>query len=74
MIVPPSRSVQDVRHVVDAAKVQTLGHHSSTNGMPHYQFQSIPPKVSKPVTNAATLVILMLEFSGALVRHGAEAA
>ena len=61
VIVPHIRSVQDARDVVKAAKFQPIGTRSSTNGLPHYQFRSIPAKVSNPVTNAATLVIPMIE-------------
>jgi 2-keto-3-deoxy-L-rhamnonate aldolase RhmA len=66
VIVPHIRSVQDVKDVVDAAKFQPLGHRSSTNGLPHYQFRSIPAKISNPITNAATLVIPMIETLEAL--------
>lgn len=66
VIVPQIRSVQDVKDVVDAAKFQPLGHRSSTNGLPHYQFRSVPAKVSNPITNAATLVIPMIETLEAL--------
>lgn len=66
VIVPHIRSVQDVKDVVDAAKFQPLGHRSSTNGLPHYQFRSVPAKVSNPITNAATLVIPMIETLEAL--------
>ena len=61
VIVPHIRSVQDAKDVVKAAKFQPIGSRSSTNGLPHYQFRSIPAKVSNPVTNAATLVIPMIE-------------
>lgn len=60
MIVPHIRSVQDVEDVVDAAKFQPLGHRSSTNGLPHYQFRPIAAKISNPITNAAALVIPMI--------------
>ncbi|KAH8788374.1 HpcH/HpaI aldolase [Diaporthe sp. PMI_573] len=66
VIVPHIRSVQDVKDVVDAAKFQPLGHRSSTNGLPHYQFRSIPAKISNPITNSATLVIPMIETLEAL--------
>ncbi|KAM0332347.1 hypothetical protein ACHAQA_002624 [Verticillium albo-atrum] len=66
VIVPHIRSVQDARDVVAAAKFQPIGHRSSTNGLPHHQFRSIPAKVSNPVTNAATLVIPMIETLEAL--------
>lgn len=61
VIVPHIRSVQDAKDVVKAAKFQPIGSRSSTNGLPHYQFRSIPAKVSNPVTNASTLVIPMIE-------------
>ncbi|RTE81593.1 hypothetical protein BHE90_003918 [Fusarium euwallaceae] len=66
VIVPHIRSVQDAKDVVDAAKFQPLGHRSSTNGLPHHQFCSIPAKISNPITNAATLVIPMIETLEAL--------
>ncbi|KAK2612596.1 hypothetical protein QQS21_001368 [Conoideocrella luteorostrata] len=66
VIVPHIRSVQDAKDVVAAAKFQPIGHRSSTNGLPHYQFRSIPATVSNPVTNAATLVIPMIETLEAL--------
>lgn len=66
VIVPHIRSVQDAKDVVKAAKFQPIGSRSSTNGLPHYQFRSIPAKVSNPVTNAATLVIPMIETLEAL--------
>lgn len=66
VIVPHIRSVQDAKDVVKAAKFQSIGSRSSTNGLPHYQFRSIPAKVSNPVTNAATLVIPMIETLEAL--------
>ncbi|RSM18162.1 hypothetical protein CDV31_003084 [Fusarium ambrosium] len=66
VIVPHIRSVQDAKDVVDAAKFQPLGHRSSTNGLPHHQFRSIPAKISNPITNAATLVIPMIETLEAL--------
>jgi 2-keto-3-deoxy-L-rhamnonate aldolase RhmA len=66
VIVPHIRSVQDVVDVVKAAKFQPVGVRSSTNGLPHYQFRSIPAKTSNPVTNAATLVIPMIETLEAL--------
>jgi 2-keto-3-deoxy-L-rhamnonate aldolase RhmA len=66
VIVPHIRSVQDAKDVVAAAKFQPVGHRSSTNGLPHHQFRSIAAKVSNPVTNAATLVIPMIETLEAL--------
>lgn len=66
VIVPHIRSVQDVVDVVRAAKFQPVGVRSSTNGLPHYQFRSIPAGTSNPVTNAATLVIPMIETLEAL--------
>ncbi|KAJ0274558.1 hypothetical protein COL940_009244 [Colletotrichum noveboracense] len=66
VIVPHIRSVQDARDVVAAAKFQPIGTRSSTNGLPHYQFRTIPAKVSNPVTNDATLVIPMIETLEAL--------
>ncbi|KAI3391772.1 hypothetical protein diail_6821 [Diaporthe ilicicola] len=45
VIVPHTRSVQDAKDVVDAAKFQPIGHRSSTNNLPHYQYRSIPAKV-----------------------------
>ncbi|EXK33482.1 hypothetical protein FOCG_13262 [Fusarium oxysporum f. sp. radicis-lycopersici 26381] len=66
IIVPHIRSVQDAQDVVNAAKFQPIGHRSSTNGLPHHQFRSIPAKVSNPVTNAATMVIPMIETLEAL--------
>lgn len=66
VIVPHIMSVQDAKDVVQAAKFQPIGKRSATNGLPHYQFRSIPAKVSTPVTNAATLVIPMIETLEAL--------
>ncbi|KAF5650771.1 STB5-SIN3 binding protein [Fusarium tjaetaba] len=66
IIVPHIRSVQDAQDVVNAAKFQPIGHRSSTNGLPHHQFRSIPAKISNPVTNAATMVIPMIETLEAL--------
>ncbi|KAF4345845.1 hypothetical protein FBEOM_221 [Fusarium beomiforme] len=66
VIVPHIRSVQDAQDVVNAAKFQPIGHRSSTNGLPHHQFRSIPAKISNPVTNAATMVIPMIETLEAL--------
>lgn len=66
VIVPHIRSVQDAVDVVKAAKFQPIGTRSSTNGLPHYQFRSIPAETSNPVTNAATLVIPMIETVEAL--------
>ncbi|KAF5681228.1 tartrate transporter [Fusarium heterosporum] len=66
IIVPHIRSVQDAQDVVNAAKFQPVGHRSSTNGLPHHQFRSIPAKVSNPITNAATMVIPMIETLEAL--------
>lgn len=66
VIVPHIRSVQDARDVVAAAKFQPIGTRSSTNGLPHYQFRTIPAKVSNPVTDEATMVIPMIETLEAL--------
>ncbi|PPJ54938.1 hypothetical protein CBER1_06072 [Cercospora berteroae] len=66
VIVPHIRSVQDAKDVVAAAKFQPVGHRSSTNGLPHFQFRSIPAKVANPVINANTLVIPMIETLEAL--------
>ncbi|KAK6842310.1 hypothetical protein PG990_005744 [Apiospora arundinis] len=66
VIVPHIRSVQDAKDVVAAAKFQPVGCRSSTNGLPHFQFRSIPAKVSNPVCNASTLVIPMIETLEAL--------
>ncbi|KAK4502314.1 hypothetical protein PRZ48_005739 [Zasmidium cellare] len=66
VIVPHIRSVQDAKDVVDAAKFQPQGHRSSTNGLPQFQFRSIPAKVANPVVNANTLVIPMIETLEAL--------
>ncbi|OHE96513.1 HpcH/HpaI aldolase [Colletotrichum orchidophilum] len=66
IIVPHIRSVQDAQDVVSAAKFQPVGSRSSTNCLPHYQFRSIPAKVSNPVMNDATLVIPMIETIEAL--------
>jgi 2-keto-3-deoxy-L-rhamnonate aldolase RhmA len=61
IIVPHIRSVQDAKDVVAAAKFQPQGHRSSTNGLPHFQFRSIPALKSNPIVNANTLVIPMVE-------------
>ncbi|KAL8391746.1 hypothetical protein RB595_010388 [Gaeumannomyces hyphopodioides] len=66
VIVPHIRSVQDARDVVAAAKFQPVGHRSSTNGLPVHQFRSMPATVANPLTNAATLVIPMIETVEAL--------
>ncbi|GIZ48041.1 hypothetical protein CKM354_001111600 [Cercospora kikuchii] len=66
VIVPHIRSVQDAKDVVAAAKFQPIGHRSSTNGLPHFQFRSIPAKIANPVINANTLVIPMIETLEAL--------
>ncbi|KAF7191166.1 4-hydroxy-2-oxo-heptane-1,7-dioate aldolase [Pseudocercospora fuligena] len=66
VIVPHIRSVQDAKDVVAAAKFQPVGHRSSTNGLPHFQFRSIPAKLSNPVVNQNTLVIPMIETLEAL--------
>ncbi|TQN71991.1 4-hydroxy-2-oxo-heptane-1,7-dioate aldolase [Colletotrichum shisoi] len=66
VIVPHIRSVQDARDVVSAAKFQPIGARSSTNGLSHFQFRTIPAKVSNPATNDATLVIPMIETLEAL--------
>lgn len=47
-IVPYIHSLQDARDFVAAAKFQPIGSPSSTNGLPHYQFRTIPTKVSNP--------------------------
>lgn len=66
VIVPHIKTVQDARDVVQAAKFQPLGARSSTNGLPHYMFKSHAAKVANPVTNAATMVIPMIETLEAL--------
>ncbi|KAH8656886.1 HpcH/HpaI aldolase [Ilyonectria robusta] len=66
VIVPHIRSVQDAKDVVAAAKFQPVGCRSSTNGLPHFEFRSLPAKVSNPVCNASTLVIPMIETLEAL--------
>jgi 2-keto-3-deoxy-L-rhamnonate aldolase RhmA len=66
VIVPHIRSVQDARDVVAAAKFQPIGCRSSTNGLPHFQFRTLPAKVANPVCNEATLVIPMIETLEAL--------
>lgn len=66
VIVPHIKTVQDARDVVQAAKFQPVGTRSSTNGLPHYMFKSHAAKVSNPVTNAATMVIPMIETLEAL--------
>lgn len=66
VIVPHIRSVQDTRDVVAAAKFQPVGCRSSTNGLPHFQYRSIPAKKSNPVVNENTLVIPMIETLEAL--------
>jgi 2-keto-3-deoxy-L-rhamnonate aldolase RhmA len=66
VIVPHIRTVQDAKDVVMAAKFQPQGCRSSTNGLPHFQFRSVPAKISNPVVNASTLVIPMIETLDAL--------
>lgn len=66
VIVPHIHSVQDARDIVAAAKFQPIGSRSLTNGLPHYQFRTIPTKASNPVTNDATMVIPMIETLEAL--------
>jgi 2-keto-3-deoxy-L-rhamnonate aldolase RhmA len=66
VIVPHIRTVQDARDVVAAAKFQPIGHRSSTNGLPHFQFQSVAAKVANPIVNQNTLVIPMIETLEAL--------
>lgn len=66
VIVPHIKTVQDARDVVQAAKFQPLGARSSVNGLPHYMFKSHAAKLSNPVTNAATMVIPMIETLEAL--------
>lgn len=66
VIVPHIRSVQDALDVVAAAKFQPIGTRSSTNGLPQYQFRTIPAKISNPTTNDATMVIPMIETLEAL--------
>lgn len=52
--------------MVMAAKFQPQGCRSSTNGLPHFQYRSLPAKVANPVVNASTLVIPMIETLEAL--------
>lgn len=66
VIVPHIHSVQDVRDIVAAAKFQPISSRSSTNGLPQYQFRTIPTKVSNLVTNDVTMVIPMIETLEAL--------
>jgi 2-keto-3-deoxy-L-rhamnonate aldolase RhmA len=66
VIVPHIRTIQDVEEVVAAAKFQPVGHRSSTNGLPHFQFRSIPAKKANPILNQTTLVIPMIETLEAL--------
>lgn len=66
VIVPHIRSVQDAKDVVMAAKFQPQGCRSSTNGLPHFQYRSLPAKVANPIVNASTLVIPMIETLEAL--------
>ncbi|KAL6401592.1 4-hydroxy-2-oxovalerate aldolase [Ilyonectria robusta] len=66
VIVPHIRSVQDAKDVVAAAKFQPVGCRSWTNGLPHFEFRSLPAKVSNPICNASTLVIPMIETLEAL--------
>lgn len=61
VIVPHIRSVQDAEDVVAAAKFQPQGHRSSTNNLPHFLYRHIAAKRAKPVVNANTLVIPMVE-------------
>lgn len=66
VIVPHIHSVQDSSDIVAATKFQPIGSRSSTNGLPHYQFRTIPTKVSNPIMNDATMVVLMIETLEAL--------
>ncbi|SMY30019.1 unnamed protein product [Zymoseptoria tritici ST99CH_1A5] len=66
VIVPHIKTVQDARDVVAAAKFQPVGHRSSTNGLPHFQFQSVTAKVANPIVNTNTLVNPMIETLEAL--------
>jgi 2-keto-3-deoxy-L-rhamnonate aldolase RhmA len=66
VIVPHIKSVQDAKDVVMAAKFQPVGSRSSTNGLPHFQYRSLPARVANPVCNEATLVIPMIETLEAL--------
>lgn len=66
VIVPHIHSVQDVRDIVAAAKFQPISSRSSMNGLPQYQFRTIPTKVSNLVTNDVTMVIPMIETLEAL--------
>jgi 2-keto-3-deoxy-L-rhamnonate aldolase RhmA len=61
VIVPHIRSVQDAKDVVAAAKFQPLGHRSSTNNMPQFQYRHLSAKAMSPVCNRETLVIPMVE-------------
>ncbi|KAI4642553.1 uncharacterized protein J4E79_011435 [Alternaria viburni] len=61
VIVPHIRSVQDAKEVVAAAKFQPLGHRSSTNNMPQFQYRHLAAKAMSPVCNRETLVIPMVE-------------
>lgn len=61
VIVPHIRSVQDAKDVVAAAKFQPLGHRSSTNNMPQFQYRHLAAKAMSPVCNRETLVIPMVE-------------
>ncbi|THW26616.1 hypothetical protein D6D23_03290 [Aureobasidium pullulans] len=56
VIVPHIRSVQDAKDVVAAAKFQLIGSRSSTNGLPHFQYCSIPAKVANSTLEALELV------------------
>lgn len=66
VIVPHIKSVQDAKDVVMAAKFQPVGSRSSINGLPHFQYRSLPARVANPVCNEATLVIPMVETLEAL--------
>lgn len=61
VIVPHIRSVQDAKDVVAAAKFQPVGHRSSTNNMPQFQYRHLSAKAMSPVCNRETLVIPMVE-------------
>jgi 2-keto-3-deoxy-L-rhamnonate aldolase RhmA len=66
IIAPHIESADDIRHVVQLAKHAPLGDRSIGGPSPLFQFRSLPAPEAMAATNAATMVVAMIESETAL--------
>lgn len=68
LVFPHVENAEEARHIVDLCRYAPQGHRSMAYGLPHVEFENVPPKDLTAFINRQTLVAVMLETPQAIER------